>query len=79
MKYQIEPIHLGRYWFTVLDDNNQIISKSYGGSAFIMLMLTETIFKPEHRRYMEEQRADSDRLAEETICALKRSQPKLLK
>ncbi len=71
MKLQIERIHLGRYWVTIFD-GDQIISRVDGGSAYVMMVLTQLIFEPEHRQYILDQRKSSDQLAEEALSRLKK-------
>ena len=60
MKICISEIHLGRYRIDILDENNQVISGTDGGSALIMMWLTDWIFKREHIQYMQDQRRSSD-------------------
>lgn len=70
MKFCISKIHLGRYRIDWLDDNNQIVSSTDGGSALVMLMITDWIFMPEHAQYQRDQRKSSDELAAPIIKEL---------
>lgn len=71
MKFCVSLIHLGRYKIDLLDDNDQIIVGHDGGSALVMLMLTEWLFRPEHNQYQRDQEANSDQLGEEAIKQIK--------
>lgn len=67
MKICISEIHLGRYRIDLLDENNQIINGTDGGSALIMCWLTDMIFKREHAQYLADQRRSSDDLGAAAI------------
>lgn len=67
MKFCITPIHLGRYTIEMLDNNNQIITGTDGGSALVMLMLSKWLFEPEHAQYQRDQTANSDMLGAAAI------------
>lgn len=82
MKLCISKIHLGRYRIEQLDNNNQVINGTDGGSALIMMWLTDWIFKQEHTQYLIDQRRSSDELGAEAIArahsGLDETQRKLL-
>lgn len=62
----ISPIHLGRYKIEIVEDNDEYHCVD-GGSAYVMMFITERIFKAEHAQYMRDQRASSDAIARETL------------
>lgn len=78
MKFCITPIHLGRYKIEMLDENNQIISGTDGGSVLVMLMLSKWLFEPEYQQYQRDQRANSDALGQAAITDMKTNQQKYL-
>lgn len=67
---KISPIYLGRYRIEVVNDKDEYTCVD-GGSAYVMMLLTDMIFKPEHRQYMADQRASSDQLAIEALERMK--------
>lgn len=62
----ISPIHLGRYKIEVVDDLGEYYCTD-GGSAYVMMFITEQIFKPEHRQYIADQRKSSDDINQEAL------------
>jgi hypothetical protein len=78
MKFCISPIHLGRYKIEFLDDNNQVVNGTDGGSALVMIMLTKWLFDPEHLQYQRDQRANSDELGNAIVDEMRRSPTKFL-
>ncbi len=78
MKFCISTIHLGRYRIEMLDDNNQVVTGTDGGSALIMLMLTKWLFEPEHRQYQQDQRENSDAIGGAVINDMLNRQEKYL-
>lgn len=67
MKLCISKIHLGRYRLEILDDNNQVVNGTDGGSALIMMWVTDWIFKDEHAQYQIDQRRSSDEIGAAAI------------
>jgi hypothetical protein len=68
MKLCISKIHLGRYRIEMLDENNQVTQGTDGGSALIMVWLTNWIFEEEARQYQIDQRRSSDEIGAEAIA-----------
>ena len=62
----ITPIHLGRYRIEIKTDDGEYFCVD-GGSAYVMMFITEQIFKPEHHRYISDQRKSSDDLNREAL------------
>lgn len=62
----ISRIHLGRYRIEMINDDGEYHCVD-GGSAYVMMFITEQIFKPEHRQYIADQRKSSDNLGQEAL------------
>lgn len=78
MKFCISKIYLGRYRIDILDENNQIVSGTDGGSALVMVLLTKWLFEPEHLQYQKDQRTSSDALGRAVIDDIKQNPNKYL-
>lgn len=78
MKFCISQIHLGRYKIEMLDENNQVVTGTDGGSALVMLMLTKWLFEPEHAQYQRDQRQNSDDIGKALIEDMKRNPDKYI-
>lgn len=74
-KLCISEIHLGRYCLEFLDENNQVTAATDGGSALIMMWLTDWIFKREHTQYIKDQRKSSDEIGAAAIMDILASAP----
>jgi len=68
MKVCISIIHLGRYRIEMLDDDNQVVNGTDGGSALIISMLADWIFKPEAAQYQRDQQANSRAIGDAIIA-----------
>lgn len=62
----ITPIHLGRYKIEIVNDNGEYACVD-GGSAYVMMFLSQHIFMPEHAQYVKNQRESSNILSEEQV------------
>lgn len=78
MKFCISKIHLGRYRVDMLNDDNQIIQGYDGGSAMVMIFLSQWLFEPEYQQYQRDQRASSDALGQVAIDDMKANPEKYL-